>query len=164
MKVGPRSTSRRCDVVAACSMSRIVPGSPFSYPIEAVALPPKGRAYAITAPAANDARASAAIALGAVGLESMDELKGQLSVSPAADGTTEVTGTFSARVVQACVVTLAPVPATIDRSRSTSALRRRAAGATLGSGDESRRIRQRRSQKCRRGGRDGGGLGRPSQR
>ncbi len=82
---------------------------PFSYPIDPINLPPKGRDYnLVPTEAERDAMARA------LGLESLDELKAQLSVRPSLDGTFEVVGKFTARLVQACVVTLAPVPAKLE--------------------------------------------------
>ena len=81
---------------------------PYTFPIEVIALPPNGRHYDLVA----DEAARAAVAR-ALGLESLDELKARLSVTPAAGGTVDVTGSFSARVVQACVITLVPVPAAV---------------------------------------------------
>jgi uncharacterized metal-binding protein YceD (DUF177 family) len=81
---------------------------PFSFVVEVAALPPKGRDYDLTAKP--DEQAAIAQSLG---LESLGSLTAHLAVTPAAGGMVNVTGTVTADVVQACVVTLAPVPSHI---------------------------------------------------
>jgi uncharacterized metal-binding protein YceD (DUF177 family) len=82
------------------------PPVPFSHPIDATALPAKGRVYDLEADAAARARIARAL-----GLESLDRLTAHLAVTPGRGGSVEVAGSFAAEAVQACVVSLQPVPA-----------------------------------------------------
>ncbi len=86
----------------------------FSFPIEVATLSTKERNYTLTADDAVRAAVSREL-----GLESLNVLKAQLSVTLVAGGTVEVKGDFEADLVQACVVTLKPVPShlsdTIER-------------------------------------------------
>ncbi|WP_338662971.1 YceD family protein [Pararoseomonas sp. SCSIO 73927] len=53
---------------------------------------------------------------GRMGLLELDSLSGELELVPAAGGTVRARGTLRAAVVQSCVVTLEPVPQTIEES------------------------------------------------
>jgi uncharacterized metal-binding protein YceD (DUF177 family) len=50
----------------------------------------------------------------AAGLEACDDLAADLSIEPLAGGSYRVRGHVSAKITQACVVTLEPVPARLD--------------------------------------------------
>jgi len=80
----------------------------FSFPVEIAALPPSGRRYEIKADA--EARGRVAKRLD---LQKIDALSASLEITFAAGGLIKVTGRVTAEVVQTCVVTLAPVPATV---------------------------------------------------
>src|SRR3954464_11316706 len=80
----------------------------FSFPIEIAQIPPGGARYDIAAPEA--ARAGIAKRLGVVSLE---RLEASFVVTPMAGGAVRVSGRLGAALVQSCVVSLAPVPATI---------------------------------------------------
>jgi uncharacterized metal-binding protein YceD (DUF177 family) len=81
----------------------------FSVPIEIAQISPGGGSYDIAVP--EDARARIAQRLGIL---SVDRLEAKLAVKPMAGGIVHVSGKITAAVVQSCVVSLAPVPATID--------------------------------------------------
>ena len=80
----------------------------FSFPIEVAALPPAGRSYVLAAKPDACARVAARL-----GLQKVDSLTARLDVKFAPAGIIKVTGQIDAVVVQSCVVTLAPVPATV---------------------------------------------------
>ena len=77
----------------------------FTFPIDVAALSTKSRNYTLTADDAVREALSREL-----GLESLDLLKAQLSVTLMAGGVIEVNGQVEADLVQACVVTLKPVP------------------------------------------------------
>ncbi|MCA0201254.1 MAG: DUF177 domain-containing protein [Proteobacteria bacterium] len=80
----------------------------FSFPVDVTSLPPVGRHYAIAADEA--ARARVAVRLG---LQDVRALTASFELMPRAGGLVKVTGSVEASVTQICVVTLAPLPATL---------------------------------------------------
>jgi uncharacterized metal-binding protein YceD (DUF177 family) len=85
--------------------------APFSFPVEAVALPASGRVYDLAA----DQAAREAVARE-LGLDAVMSLVANFTVAPGLDGSIEVSGHFKADVVQACVITLQPVPAHLEET------------------------------------------------
>jgi len=80
----------------------------FSFPIDVTQLPAAGRAYTLTAKAAECKKIARRLDL----LE-LPMFTATLTITPGAAGLVEVTGRISAEVVQACVVSLEPVKAAI---------------------------------------------------
>ncbi|MBK8458182.1 MAG: DUF177 domain-containing protein [Phyllobacteriaceae bacterium] len=89
--------------------SRAVDKSPLSFDVEVRRLPARGFPVKIDA----DAEARAALA-DAHGLESVDRLHAELLVERWGKDGAKVSGRVVADIVQSCIVTLEPVPATID--------------------------------------------------
>jgi len=83
--------------------------SPLSFDVDVRRLPSRGFPVAIAA----DDEARAALA-AAHGLEAVDSFAAELLVERWGRDGVKVTGRIRAAIVQACVVTLEPVPATID--------------------------------------------------
>jgi uncharacterized metal-binding protein YceD (DUF177 family) len=91
-------------------------GLEFSFPIDVIALPPSGRSYTIEA--SEDERARVAQRLG---LQKVAALSAVLEVAPGKKkGHIKVSGQVTADVTQACVVSLAPVPAHVTDAVSAS--------------------------------------------
>lgn len=84
------------------------PDLEFSFPVDVTSLPPTGRHYAIKA----DATARARVAMR-LGLQDVGVLTAAFDLTPRAGGLVKVTGAVEASVTQTCVVTLAPLPATV---------------------------------------------------
>ncbi|MBL8628429.1 MAG: DUF177 domain-containing protein [Rhodospirillaceae bacterium] len=84
------------------------PAAEYTFPVDIVQLPAKGRVYDLTADEAE--RAAVAARLGLVGLP---RLQAKITLTPAPNGIITIAGTLDADVVQQCVVSLAPVAATI---------------------------------------------------
>ena len=84
---------------------------PFSFPVDVIALPANGRVYAILADEAERAAVAAQLGLAALG-----RLVATVTIKPMAGGTVEADGHFEADVVQTCVVTLQPLPATVGQN------------------------------------------------
>jgi hypothetical protein len=84
------------------------PDLEFSFPVDVTSLPPTGRHYAIKADDA--ARARVAVRLG---LQDVAALTASFDLIPRAGGLVKVTGIVEATVTQTCVVTLAPLPASV---------------------------------------------------
>src|SRR5690242_4653948 len=80
----------------------------FSFPIEIAQIPPGGATFTIAAP--EEARARIAKRLDVV---SVDRLEAKLEVKSIAGGVVRISGKLTAAVVQSCVVSLAPVAATV---------------------------------------------------
>ena len=80
----------------------------FSFPVDVSQLPPTGRDYEITANDTERKRIADRLDL----LE-VKKLTATINVGPALGGFVEANGTLQADVVQRCIVTLDPVPATI---------------------------------------------------
>ena len=87
----------------------------FSFPVDVTSLPPAGRHYAIAADAV--ARARVAVRLG---LQDVGALTATFDLVPRAGGLVKVTGVVEAAVTQSCVVTLAPLPATVKEPIETA--------------------------------------------
>ncbi len=87
----------------------------FSFPVDIVQMPGSGRAYDIVADA--EARARVATRLG---VQSVESLKARFDLKPSAGGLLRVTGRVDAALTQTCVVSLAPVPASIREEISTT--------------------------------------------
>ena len=83
----------------------------FSFPVDVVSLPAKGRIYDFVA----DAKLCEGLARE-LGLDAVTALTVQFTVAPGLAGSVEVTGHLVADVVQACVVTLQPVRTHIDEA------------------------------------------------
>jgi uncharacterized metal-binding protein YceD (DUF177 family) len=81
---------------------------PFSFPVDVTHVPAAGREYRLTA----DATQRAAVA-AELGIEAVGRLTATVVVSPQPGGGVSAQGRFDADVTQACVVSLAPVPATL---------------------------------------------------
>lgn len=81
----------------------------FSFPINITSISPVGRTYTLKASAAERARVATRL-----DLQEIKALTATLDVKTAAGGFIKVTGQVDAEVVQTCVVSLAPVPATIS--------------------------------------------------
>lgn len=91
------------------------PDLEFSFPVDVTSLPPTGRHYAIKAD--EDARARVAVRLG---LQDVAALTASFDLMPRAGGLVKVTGTVEASVTQTCVVTLAPLPASVKEEVEAS--------------------------------------------
>lgn len=87
----------------------------FSYAVEIDRIPSAGGQYDIAASPEDRARVAQRLQL----LE-LKALTGQFAVKMGAGGIVRVTGHVHAEVVQACVVSLAPVPAVIDEEVEAS--------------------------------------------
>lgn len=83
-------------------------GAEYTFPVDIVQLPAKGRVYDLTADDAERAAVAARL-----GLQDLPRLQAKITLMPAPNGIIRITGTLEADVVQQCVVSLAPVPATI---------------------------------------------------
>ncbi len=81
----------------------------FSFPLDVTSLAPSGKSYSIKASAAERARVAKRL-----DLQDIKTLTATVDVKPAAGGFIKVTGQVDAAVVQTCVVTLVPVPATVS--------------------------------------------------
>lgn len=96
-------------------MSGPLPAPEFSRPVPAEPLPAEGRSVHVAADAAEREALAARF-----GVERLDRLDGTVTLRPlgAKRGVVrvELTGTLEADVVQTCVVTLAPLPATVTES------------------------------------------------
>lgn len=90
----------------------------FSYTVEIDRIPASGGHYTVTA--SPEQRASVARRLDVLEVKA---LTGRFAVKPSAGDIARVTGTVHAEVVQACVVTLARVPAVIDEEIEASFMR-----------------------------------------
>lgn len=91
-------------------MTRAHPHKPeFSYPVEVSTLPADGRTFALSASAEECADVARRL-----GLLKLDKLAASLYLSRASGGFISISGHLNAEVVQACVVTLAPVPAQLQ--------------------------------------------------
>ena len=86
----------------------------YSVPVEVHALPPKGRVLRIVADDAD--RATLASELG---LHGIDTLTAELTLAPHGGDGVRVDGHIAADVLQACVVTLEPVPARVETAVET---------------------------------------------
>ncbi len=84
-------------------------GLEYSYPVDITQLPANGRDYKISADAAERAQVSAWL-----GLSDLTRLDAVITIAPATGGLITVKGALNADVVQQCVVSLAPVTATIS--------------------------------------------------
>lgn len=80
----------------------------YTFPVDIVQLPSKGRVYELTADA--DERAAVAARLE---LLELPRLQATITIVPAAGGIITIAGALEADVVQQCVVSLAPVQSTI---------------------------------------------------
>ena len=83
----------------------------FSFPLDIAALSPAGRTYALKA-----SEAQCAGIARRLDLQQVSALTANVEVKVAAGGFISVTGHVDARVVQTCVVTLAPVTAELSES------------------------------------------------
>lgn len=118
-------------------MTEPLPAPEFSFPLAIADVPQAGGTYTINADA--DARARVAARLG---LQAVERLSATFDVRYTGAGQVGVSGTFDAAVTQTCVVSLAPVPASLhekvsvafiteeraarDRAKAEKAKRRRA--------------------------------------
>ena len=84
------------------------PAPEFSFPIDAMGLPPLGRHYSITADADQRARVASRF-----GVQEIAALTASFELVPRAGGIVNVTGTVEASLTQTCVVTLVPLPAAL---------------------------------------------------
>jgi uncharacterized metal-binding protein YceD (DUF177 family) len=91
------------------------PALEFSYPIEVDRVPTAGGNYDIAASAEALSRLAARLAVS-----EMKALRASFVVKPGAGGILHVKGKVHAELVQACVVTLVPVPSTIDEEVESS--------------------------------------------
>jgi uncharacterized metal-binding protein YceD (DUF177 family) len=91
------------------------PAPEFSFPIEIAQIPPAGAHYTIAASPSERARVAARL-----GVTSIGRLEATVDVKPGAGGVIRVAGRIGADLVQSCVVSLAPVPATIDEQIEAS--------------------------------------------
>jgi uncharacterized metal-binding protein YceD (DUF177 family) len=87
----------------------------FSYPIEVDRVPTAGGHYDIKASAAALSRLAVRLAV-----TEMKALRASFAVKTGAGGIVHVKGKVHAELVQACVVTLVPVPSVIDEEVETS--------------------------------------------
>ena len=87
----------------------------FSFPLDVTALAPSGRVYRVTA-----SEAERAAVAERIGVQKVDALSASFEVTPGAGGIVKVTGTAEATLTQTCVVSLAPVPASIKEMIETS--------------------------------------------
>ena len=85
------------------------PDLEFSVPVDVTQVPSAGRDYAVSAKAAECKRVAARLNI----LE-LSELSAQVHLESAIGNLIQVSGRLTAKVVQACVVSLEPVRATID--------------------------------------------------
>jgi uncharacterized metal-binding protein YceD (DUF177 family) len=96
-------------------MTAPAPGREFSYAIEIARLPTAGGQYDIVASAEALARVAARL-----DVTEMKALRASFAVGTGAGGIVHVKGKVHAELVQACVVSLAPVPAVIDEDVDVS--------------------------------------------
>lgn len=85
-----------------------LPQPEFSFPVDAMNVPPAGRRYVIKADAAERARVAERL-----GIPDIAELSATFELFPSAGAVVTVTGTVEAALTQTCVVTLAPVSAAV---------------------------------------------------
>lgn len=90
------------------------PQPEFSFPVDVTSLPPAGRHYAIAADAEQRTRVAARL-----GVQQVSALTATFDLAPRAGGLVKVTGKVDADVTQTCVVTLAPIPATVSEEVET---------------------------------------------
>ncbi len=81
----------------------------FSFPVDVMALPPSGKTYMLEASAEERARVAERL-----NLQQLHSLAAVLEIKPASGGIIKVTGEIRAKVVQSCVVSLAPVEAVVS--------------------------------------------------
>jgi len=87
----------------------------FSFPIDVTSLTPTGRTYSLKASAEERERVAARL-----GLQEVSAFTTALEAKFIGGGMFKVTGRIKAELVQTCVVSLAPVPATIDDAVSAT--------------------------------------------
>jgi len=85
-----------------------VPVPEFSFPVDVTGLPPLGRRYSISAD--GHQREKVATRLG---VQEIAALAASFELVPRAGGIVDVTGTVEASLTQTCVVTLAPLAASV---------------------------------------------------
>jgi uncharacterized metal-binding protein YceD (DUF177 family) len=85
------------------------PDLEFSFPLDATQIPALGREYDLTAKEADRVRIAKRIDVSEV-----KSLSATVHIGPGGSGLIEVRGQFKADLVQACVVTLEPVPDSIS--------------------------------------------------
>lgn len=96
-------------------MTAANPALEFSFPIEIERVPTAGGQYDIAASAEALARVAARLAVS-----EMKALRASFAVKTGAGGIVHVKGKVHAELIQACVVTLAPVPSVIDEEVEAS--------------------------------------------
>jgi uncharacterized metal-binding protein YceD (DUF177 family) len=103
---------------------------PFTFPVEAAAIPPAGRDYQLTADAATRAAVARYLAI-----EAIDRLMTTVTLIPEPGGLA-AHGRLDADVTQACVVSLAPVRATLEAAIARHFIAGGPSTAKAGPGDE----------------------------
>jgi len=87
------------------------PPPEFSFPVDILGIPSSGRSYTIAAN--EEARARVAERLD---LQNVNSLRATLEVSSAPGGIIKAVGRITAEVTQTCVVSLVPVPASVNEA------------------------------------------------